>query len=274
MKLDTNRTEMFSPLAMDDELPQFMPCRSTGPCHLDLPTNVHPALTQIVDEYGMLFSQQIGCTNITQHLIDMRDSPPDKVPSHPIPFHFVDRVQQQLADMTQEGIIRPSSSPWCAPAVYVPKPIGEIRICVDFVQLNHRTKKDSYPVPRADRPHQHLAGKQVFSKLDLSSAYWQFPMHKSSIEKTVFSPGPGLWEFVVMPYGLMGATQTCQHGLDEIFRECHDCVGNYVDDIMFSDDISSHKADLRRVLGKLETAGFTLYGSKCLLKVGRALSRT
>jgi len=84
----------------------------------------------------MLFSQQIGCTDITQHLIDTGDSPPVKVPPRPIPFHFVDRVQQQLADMAQEGIIRPSSSPWCAPAVYVPKPNGETRICVDFVQLN------------------------------------------------------------------------------------------------------------------------------------------
>ena len=63
-----------------------------------------------------------------------------------------------------EGVIQPGSSPWCAPAVYVPR---EIRICVDFVQLNRVTKKDSYPVPRADRPIQRLAGKQVFSKLDL-----------------------------------------------------------------------------------------------------------
>ena len=208
---------------MDDELPQAMPCRSSGPYHLDLPTNVHHALTQIVDEYSMPFSQHLGCTNITQHLIDMGDYPPVEVPPRPIPFHFVDWIQQQLADMAQEGIIRPSSIPWCAPAVYVPKPNGEICICVDFVQLNHQTKKDSYPVPKADRPHQCLEGKSVFSKLDLRSAYWQFPMHKSSIEET-FSPGPGygLWEFVVMLYGLTGATQTYQRGLDEIFRMCHE----------------------------------------------------
>ena len=170
--------------------------------------------------------------------------------------------------MAHEGTIRPSSSPWCAPAVYVPKPNGEIRICVDFIQLNRCTKKDSYPVPRADRPHQRMAGKRIFSKLDLRSAYWQFPMYQSSIEKTAFCPGPGygLWEFVVMPYGLTGATQTCQRGLDEIFRECNDCVDNYVDDIIvFSDDMDSHVSDLRRVLEKLKSAGFTLRGSKCLL---------
>ena len=91
-------------------------------------------------------------------------------------------------------------------------------------------------------------------------------MHKDSIEKTAFSPGPGygLWEFTVMPYGLTGATQTCQRGLDEVLRDCKDCVDNYVDDcIIFSDSMSSHITDLSRVLGKLAAAGFTLRGSKC-----------
>jgi len=85
-------------------------------------------------------------------------------------------------------------------------------------------------------------------------------MHKDSIEKTAFSPGPGhgLWEFTVMPYGFTGATQTCQRGLDAVLRECD----NYVDDcIIFSDDMSSHATDLLRILNKL-AAGFTLRGSK------------
>jgi len=69
-----------------------------------------------------------------------------------------------------------------------------------------------------------------------------------------------------MPYGLTGATQTCQRGLDELFSECNDCVDNYVDDIIiFSDDINSHITDLTRVFEKLRVAGFTLKGSKCLL---------
>ena len=78
------------------------------------------------------------------------------------------------------------------------------------MQLNWLTNKDSYPVPCAEGPQQKL------SKLDLRSAYWQFPMDQDSIEKTSFCPGPGyeLWEFTMMPYGLTEATQTCQCGLD------------------------------------------------------------
>jgi len=74
------------------------------------------------------------------------------------------------------------------------------------------------------------------------NSYWL------SIEKTAFSPGPGcgLWEFVIIPYGLTGATQICQRGLDELFCEYHDCVDDYVDDvIIFSDDMDSHITDLR-----------------------------
>ena len=66
-----------------------------------------------------------------------------------------------------------------------------------------------------------------------------------------------------MPYGLTGATQTCQRGLDELLNDCRDCVDNYVDDfIVFSDDMESHILDLRHVLGRLMAAGLTLRGSK------------
>ena len=86
-------------------------------------------------------------------------------------------------------------------------------------------------------------------------------MFETLIKKTVFCPGPSyhLWEFTVMPYELMGATQTCQRGLDEVLR---DCVDSYVDDFsVFSDSSESHIDDLRCVLGRLFDAGFTLRGS-------------
>jgi len=135
-------------------------------------------------------------------------------------------------------------------------------------------KKDSYPVCRAEGPQQKLASKKVFfSKLYLHSAYWQFPMELASIEKTAFCPEPanGLWEFTKMPYGLTGATQTCQrgldstsqNGLDNILQNCKNCVDNYTDDcIVFSDNMTTHIQDLK-VLGQLSAAGFTLRGSKC-----------
>ena len=257
-------------LALDEEYPQAIPAKAKddGQAELEMPTEYHPALKPVLKEYEVLFKQELGQTNVAEHVIDTGDALPTRVPPRPIPFHFAERVQNQLQEMAQEGIIRPSNSPWCAPAVYVPKRNGEIRICVDFVQLNKATKKDSYPVPRADGPQLKLANKKVFSKIDLKSAYWQFPMSEQSIEKTAFCPGPGygLWEFTRMPYGLTGATQTCQRGLDQVLNDCKDCVDNYVDDlIIFSDDMKSHITDLRRVLSRIRKTNFTLRGSKCFL---------
>ena len=257
-----------STVTIDEDCPQAIPfkCNDKDQIQLEMPTDIHPELRPVVQEFEELFSKQLGQTNVTKHIIDTVEATPIKVPPRQIPFHYADKVHAQLQDMALEGIIRPSTSPWCAPAVYVPKTTGEVRICVDFVKLNQVTKKDSYPVPRPEGPQQRLAGKKVFSKLDLRSAYWQFPMEEGSIEKTAFCPGPGygLWEFTVMPYGLTGATQTCQRALDHILKSCKDCVDNYIDDIIvFSDDMESHISDLRRVLLKLKAAGFTLRGSKC-----------
>ena len=95
-----------------------------------------------------------------------------------------------------------------------------MRICVDFIQLNKSTKKDSYSIPREDCPQQKLDNKTIFSKIDPRSAYWQFPMDGGSNEKTAFylGNGYGLWEFTVIPYDLTSVTQTCQQELDKVLK--------------------------------------------------------
>ena len=131
-------------LALDEEYPQAVPAKAKddGQAELEMPAECHPALKPVLKEYEVLFKQELGQTNVAEHVIDTGDALPTRVPPRPIPFHFAERVQNQLQEMAQEGIIRPSNSPWCAPAVYVPKRNGEIRICVDFVQA---TKKCGGP---------------------------------------------------------------------------------------------------------------------------------
>ena len=95
----------------------------------------------------------------------------------------------------EEGIIEESSSPWMAPAVFVPKKSGELRMCIDYRKLNKNTFKDAYPLPLADEVQDRLAGSTIFSTLDLQSGYWQMPVHDSDQHKTAFCPGPGLGLF-------------------------------------------------------------------------------
>ena len=92
----------------------------------------------------------------------------------------------QLTEMLDRNIIRVSSSPWLAPAVYVPKKSGEIRICIDYRELNTQTVKDAYPLPLPDEIQDRLSGSKVFSKLYLHvhSAYWQLPVKVENCMKT------------------------------------------------------------------------------------------
>ena len=148
LQMTRERSKACNALTIDDELPQAIPSTTTHQSapEIDLPNDIHPDLKHVIDDHRLLFTRQLGKTTIIEHFIDTGNAAPVEVPPRPIPFRYTERVNKQLEDMAKEGIIRPSNSPWCAPAVYVPKSNGEIRICVDFVQLNQCTKKYSYPV--------------------------------------------------------------------------------------------------------------------------------
>ena len=174
-------------------------------------------------------------------------------------------MKRQIADMLKQGIIEESNSSWMAPAVFVPKKSGELRMCIDYRELNKKTTKDAYPLPLADEVQDHLAGSTIFCTLDLRSGYWQMPVHHSDQHKTAFCPGPGLglFEFKRMPFGLTGAPSSFQRMMDKIFRDLP-FVCSYIDDVLVhSPDVSSHRKHLEEVFHRLREAGLTLRGQKC-----------
>ena len=85
-------------------------------------------------------------------------------------------MQRQILEMLRQGIIQESSSPWLAACVYVPKKNGEIRICIDYQELNKRTEKNAYPLPLPDEVQDHLEQPKIFSKLDCCKGFWQMPI--------------------------------------------------------------------------------------------------
>ena len=127
------------------------------------------------------------------------------------PQAYKSEVDIQINDMLDRNIIRISSSPYLSPPVIVGKKDGEMRFCIDYINLNTITQKDAYPLPLPDQVQDKLSGMRYFTKLDLNSWYWQIPASEVDREKTAFSlgPGMGLYEFNVLPFGLTDGLSAC-----------------------------------------------------------------
>ncbi|GKA74974.1 putative reverse transcriptase domain-containing protein [Tanacetum coccineum] len=111
----------------------------------------------------------------------------------------------QLQELSDKGFIRPSSSPWGAPVLFVKKKDGSFRMCIDYRELNKLTVKNRYPLLRIDDLFDQLQGSRVYSKIDLRSGYHQLRVQAGDIPKTAFRTRYGHYEFQVMPFGLTNA---------------------------------------------------------------------
>ncbi|GKB80525.1 putative reverse transcriptase domain-containing protein [Tanacetum coccineum] len=152
------------------------------------------------------------------------------------------QIRQELSDQLQEladqGFIRPSTSPWGAPVLFVKKKDGSFRMYIDYRELNKLTVKNRYPLPRIDNLFDQLQCSSTYSKINLRSGYHQLRVRDEDIPKTAFRTRYGHYEFQVMPFGL---TNTPAVIMDLMNRVCKPYLDKFV--IVFIDDmlIYSHK---------------------------------
>ena len=145
-------------------------------------------------------------------------------------------------------MIRPSTSPWGAPVLFVKKKDGSLRMCIDYRALNEKTIKDRYPIPRIDELLDRLHGKSYFSTLVLCSGYHQVPMAEKDTAKPVFRTRYGSFEFTVMPFSLTNASAMFMR-----LMNLAKFVLVYLDDIMiFSVTLEEHTKHVRIVLDRLK----------------------
>ena len=123
-------------------------------------------------------------------------------------------VDAEVSRMFEQGVVKPSSSPWLSPIVMVWKKDGSWRFCVDYQKVSSVTHQDAYPLPRINATLDSLAGATYFTTLDIASGYWQVEIEEQDMEKTAFSTPKGHFEFNVMPFGLTNAPATFQRLMD------------------------------------------------------------
>nr|GEU61507.1 putative reverse transcriptase domain, ribonuclease H-like domain, aspartic peptidase domain protein [Tanacetum cinerariifolium] len=139
-----------------------------------------------------------------------RATPVAKSPYRLAPSEL-EELSGQLKELQDKGFIRPSSSPWGAPILFVKKKDGSFRMCIDYRELNKLTVKHRYPLPRLDDLLDQLQGSQFFSKIYLRSGYHQLRVHEADIPKTAFRTRYGHFEFTVMPFGLTNIRAKCKN---------------------------------------------------------------
>jgi hypothetical protein len=191
-------------------------------------------------------------------------SPISKRPYRKPPTELAE-LKKQLQELMDKGFIRPSTSPWGCPALFVKKKDESLRLCIDYRPLNAVTIKNKYPLPHIDVLFDQLVRAKVFSKIDLRSGYHQIKIRASDIPKTAFSTRYGLYEYLVMSFGLTNAPVYFMYLMNSVFMpELDKFVAVFIDDILvYSRNDEEHAGHLHVVLQCLR--GHHLYAkfSKC-----------
>ncbi|GJS00062.1 putative reverse transcriptase domain-containing protein [Tanacetum coccineum] len=186
------------------------------------------------------------------------DLVPGAAPAARAPYRLapseMKELSDQLQDLCDKGFIRPSSSPWGAPVLFVKKKDGSFRMCIDYRELNKLTVKNRYPLPRIDDLFDQLQGSSVYLKIDLRSGYHQLRVREEDIPKIAFRTRYSHYEFQVMPFGLTNAPAVFMELINRVCKPYLDkFVIFFIDDILiYSKNKQEHEEHLKQILELLK----------------------
>jgi hypothetical protein len=234
------------------------------------PPRMNKRVKQLLDRYQDVFPdelpKQLPPERAFNHSIDTGDTAPVNLSAYSLSQEKLTELRRQVTELADKGLIQVSSSPWGFPVIFVKKPGGEWRMCIDYRALNEITKKNGYPLPRIQELIDLVGRAKYLTKIDLASGYWQVRVAQDSIPKTAFNTIWGKFEWKAMPFGLCNAPATFQTMMNETLRGLlGECVLVYLDDILvFSDNLDKHLEDLEQVLQRLRSQKLYAKPKKCI----------
>ena len=204
----------------------------------------------------------LGTAEGIEHQILTGDAAPVCLPSYRVPIHLMDKARTQIQKMKDLGVVERSDSEWCSPVVLVKKPNGEIRVAIDFREVNKIARRDAFPTPRIDECLEELQDSSVYSKLDCNSGYYQVALCEADKHKTAFRFDGELLQFNKLPFGLASGPQTFGRLMRKLFANVPNTVVYFDDIVIHSKSAAEHEKDIDRALKVLQTGGITLNEKK------------
>jgi hypothetical protein len=176
-----------------------------------------------------------------------------------------DELKKQLKKLLEQGFVRTSASPWGSPVLFGEKKDGTKRMCLYYRTLNSMTIKNKCPLPRIEDLLDRLKKVKFFSKIDMRSGYHQMKIREQDIPKIAFTTRYGLYEFVVVSFGLTNAPAYFMNLMNKVFmEELERFVVMFIDDILiYSETVEEHEEHLRIVLERLRQQKLYAKFSKC-----------
>ena len=169
-------------------------------------------------------------------------------------------LRKTLTELLDNDFIRVSNSPTTALVIFVKKSGEGLRFCVDYRRLNEISRKDSYPIPRIDETLRTIVTAKYISKVDVISPFHRIRVKDGDEWKTAFNTRFGLYEWLVIPFGLTGAPTTFQRYINWVLHnELDICYSAYIDDVViYNDTQKEHCSAVLRIIRKLADARLQL----------------
>jgi hypothetical protein len=222
--------------------------------------NIADRIPEIYREWASVFSEEeinrLPDHTEYDHQIELVEGAvPPFGPIYPLSEKELEVLREYLRKELAAGKVRRSKSPAGAPIIFVPKPNGSMRLCVDYRGVNKVTVKDRTPLPLMSELRERLGRAKIFTKLDLKNGYNLIRIAEGDEWKTAFRTRYGLFEYLVMPFELCNAPGTFQVMINKVLQELLDeDVIVYIDDILiYSEDEETHVELVKKVLEQLKT---------------------